>query len=171
MTLAAIQSDDPVLIIENRSLYHGEVQQVNVGGPIQAVGGAAMIRPGRDLTIVSWSAMLFQALEAARQLEQEGIEAEVINARWLNPFDWDAVLSSVRRTGRLLIAHEAVSTGGFGGEIAARVSRDCFGQLRAPVERVATYDSRIPSAPHLQRKLIPDAGRIAACARDMLARC
>lgn len=169
MTLAAVQSNDPVLIIENRGLYHGEAQKVEVDGPLQAVGGAAVMRPGRDLTIVSWSAMLFQALEAARQLEQEGIDAEVINARWLNPFDWEAVLASVRRTGRLLIAHEAVGTGGFGGEIAARVSRDCFGQLRAPVERVATEDCRIPSAPHLQRQLIPDASRIARTARDLMA--
>jgi len=106
--------------------------------------------------------MLFQALAAADQLAEAGVSAEVIDARWLNPFDWNTLMASVRRTGRLVIAHEAVLTGGFGAEVAARVSHELFGELRAPVERVATLDSRIPSAPHLQRALIPDAQQIAA---------
>lgn len=161
MTLSAVRCDDPTLIIENRSLYHGEKQNVTVGGEIAPVGGAEILRSGSDITILSWSAMLFQALTAAERLQELGISAEVINARWLNPFDWDTLLASVRKTGRLLIAHEAVQTGGFGAEVAARVGSELFGRLLAPVARAATQDSRIPSAPHLQRALIPDADRIA----------
>ncbi len=162
MTLAAVACDDPTLVIENRGLYHGEKQKVTVGGAIPRIGGAEVMRAGGDVTILSWSAMLLQALSAADRLQEAGVSAEVINARWLNPFDWDTLLASVRKTGRLVIAHEAVHTGGFGAEVAARVGSSLFGQLRAPVARVAARDCRIPSAPHLQRALIPDAQEIAA---------
>jgi acetoin:2,6-dichlorophenolindophenol oxidoreductase subunit beta len=164
MTLSAVKCDDPTLVIENRSLYHGDKQDLTLAGAIAPVGSAQVMREGCDITLLSWSAMLFQALAAAGRLAESGVSAEVINARWLNPFDWDTLMASVRKTGRLLIAHEAVLTGGFGAEIAARVNSELFGQLRAPVERVATRDSRIPAAPHLQRALIPDAARIAASA-------
>lgn len=161
MTLSAVRCDDPTLVIENRGLYHGDKQKVTMGGAIEPLGGAQVMRPGSDVTLLSWSAMLFQALAAADRLQEAGVSAEVINARWLNPFDWDTLMASVRKTGRLVVAHEAVLTGGFGAEVAARVSRDLFGQLRAPVERVASRDARIPAAPQLQRALIPDAERIA----------
>jgi pyruvate/2-oxoglutarate/acetoin dehydrogenase E1 component len=161
MTLSAVHCNDPTLIIENRSLYHGEKQGVSIDGDIEPIGGAIVMRPGSDVTILSWSAMLFQALSAAERLQEQGISAEVINARWLNPFDWPTLLASARKTGRLVVVHEAVLTGGFGAEVAARVSSELFGQLRAPVERIATQDSRIPSAPHLQRALIPNAESIA----------
>lgn len=168
MTLAAVRCDDPTLIIENRGLYHGDKQRVEIDGPIAPIGGAEILRPGSDITLVTWSAMVFEALAAAEQLQAQGVSAEVINARWLNPFDWDTLLASVAKTGRLLIAHEAVQTGGFGAEIAARVSQARFGTLRAPVARVTTPDSRIPAAPHLQRALIPDGARIAREALQLL---
>jgi len=168
MLLSAIHCDDPTLIIENRGLYHGEKQEVRVGGAIDPIGGATVMRPGTDLTILSWSAMLHQALAAAERLGERGISAEVINARWLNPFDWDTLLASVRKTGRLIVAHEAVITGGFGAEVAARVSSELFGQLRAPVERIGTLDCRIPSAPHLQKALIPDAAQITERAAALM---
>lgn len=162
MTLAAVHCDDPTLIIENRSLYHGNKQQVKVDGDIEPIGGAVVMRPGTDVTILSWSAMLFQALAAADRLAEQGISAEVINARWLNPFDWVALMASVRKTGLLVVAHEAVLTGGFGAEVAARVSSELFRALRAPVERIGALDCRIPAAPHLQREIIPDADWITA---------
>lgn len=168
MTSAAIACNAPTLLIENRGLYHGEVQNVTTGGAIEAVGGSVVMQPGKDVTIMTWSAMLFQALKAARVLEGEGISAEVINARWLNPFDWDTLYASLRKTGRLIIAHEAVLTGGFGAEIATRVNTVLFGMLLAPVKRVATVDSRIPCAPHLQKALIPDAGTITMAARELV---
>lgn len=162
MTLSAVRCNDPTLIIENRSLYHGEKQKVTVGGAIAPIGGAQVMRQGNDVTLLSWSAMLFHALAAAERLQEQGVSAEVINARWLNPFDWDTLMASVRRTGRLVVAHEAVQAGGFGAEVAARVSRELFGHLRAPVERVASRDCRIPAAPQLQRALVPGAEEIAA---------
>ncbi|OVZ62975.1 acetoin dehydrogenase [Pigmentiphaga sp. NML080357] len=171
MLLAAIRSDDPAMIIEHRAMYHGEPQSVELGGPIEEVGGAHIARAGRDLTIVAWGAMLFQALEAAALLAAEGIAAEVVNARWIAPFDWSTLLASVRRTGRLLVVHEANVTGGFGAEIAARVQAELFGHLHAPVQRLGVDDCRIPAAPHLQAALIPDAARIADAARRQVAEC
>lgn len=169
MLLAAIGCDDPTLIIENRALYHGEEQSVVIDGPIESAEGARIAREGQDLTLVTWGPMLYQALAAARQLSAEGIEAEVINARWIAPFDWSALFGSVSRTRRLLVVHEANVSGGFGAEIAARVQRELFGQLAAPVERLGVDNCRMPAAPHLQAALIPDAVRIAERARQLWA--
>jgi pyruvate/2-oxoglutarate/acetoin dehydrogenase E1 component len=169
MLLAAVQCDDPVLIIENRGLYFGTEYDVAVDAPIEAVGGGRIVRAGDDLTIVSWSAMVHRVREAAERLSGEGLGVEVIDARWLNPFDWDVLFASVRKTKRLLIVHEANVTGGFGAEIAARANEELFGTLAAPVRRLGVPDSRIPAAPQLQDALIPNVERIAAAARGMLA--
>ena len=168
MLLAGIVSDDPTLIIENRGLYYENEQAVDVGGPVESVGGARIERAGTDVTILTWSAMLFRALAAAGRLASEGVSAEVVNARWLTPFDWSTLLKSVRKTRRLIVVHEAVVTGGFGAEVSARVSRELFGELVAPVDRLGVPDCRIPSAPHLQAALIPDVDAIAARAREMV---
>jgi pyruvate/2-oxoglutarate/acetoin dehydrogenase E1 component len=157
MTLSAIKCDDPTLLIENRGLYHTGPQTVEIGGPIAAIGGAAVLRPGSDLTILTWGSMLFQALDAAKKLAEVDVSAEVIDARWLNPFDWPTLFASVEGTRRLLIVHEAVVTGGFGAEVSARVSSYLHGKLDAPVARLGVPDCRIPSAPHLQRALVPDS--------------
>jgi pyruvate/2-oxoglutarate/acetoin dehydrogenase E1 component len=162
MTLSAIACDDPTLVIENRGLYHIIAQPVEIGGPIAPVGGAAVRRKGSDLTILTWGSMLFQALDAAEKLAGEDVSAEVIDARWLNPFDWPTLFESVKKTGRLLIVHEAVVTGGFGAEVAARVSSQLHGELEAPVARLGVPDCRIPAAPHLQRVLVPGANAIVA---------
>lgn len=167
MLLAAIHSDDPTLIIENRALYHGEAQNVVIDGPVEPAEGAHVAREGRHLTIVTWGAMLHQALDAAELLLAEGIEAEVINARWIAPFDWATLMRSVRRTRNLLVVHEANVTGGFGAEIGMRVQSELFGQLAAPVERLGVDDCRMPAAPHLQAVLIPNATRIAERARKL----
>lgn len=167
MLLAAIHCDDPTLVIENRALYHGEAQNVVVDGPVERAEGAHVARKGRHLTIVTWGAMLHQAIAAAEQLQAEGIETEVINARWIAPFDWDTLINSVRRTRNLLVVHEANVTGGFGAEIGMRVQSELFGLLAAPVERLGVDDSRMPAAPHLQAALIPDAARIAEWARKL----
>lgn len=167
MLLAAIACNDPTLIIENRGLYHAGDQPVQIDGTIEAVGGALVARPGTDITIVTWGAMLARALEAAETLVAHGVSAEVINARWIAPFDWDSLLASVRKTRSLLVVHEANVSGGFGAEIAARVQSELFGQLRAPVERLGVEDCRMPSAPHLQEALIPDAADIVERARKL----
>ncbi|MBB3180834.1 alpha-ketoacid dehydrogenase subunit beta [Variovorax sp. Sphag1AA] len=167
MLLAAIHCDDPTLVIENRALYHGEPQDVVIDGPVECAEGAHVAREGTNLTIVTWGPMLHQALAAADELKAEGIDAEVINARWIAPFDWRTLMSSVRRTRNLLVVHEANVTGGFGAEIGMRVQSELFGLLAAPVERLGVDDCRMPAAPHLQAALIPDAARIAERARKL----
>jgi pyruvate/2-oxoglutarate/acetoin dehydrogenase E1 component len=170
MLLAAIHSDDPVLVIENRGLYYGEKVEIEVDAPIEDVGGARLAREGKDITIVTWGSMLDTVITAANDLEQaHGLDAEVVNARWITPFDWDLLEASVRKTGRLLIVHEANVTAGFGAEIAARMQKQLFGVLRAPVERLGVPDVRMPAAPHLQKALIPDAAKITEWAVALCA--
>jgi pyruvate/2-oxoglutarate/acetoin dehydrogenase E1 component len=168
MTLAAIKCDDPTLVIENRGLYHGAAQTVEIDREIEAAQGAAITREGTDITIVTWGAMLTQAMDAARQLaDDHGVSAEVINARWLAPFDWKALDASVSKTRRLLIVHEANVTGGFGAEIAARVQEKHYLNLSAPVRRLGAPDVRMPAAPHLQQVLIPGSEQIIVTAVSM----
>ena len=167
MLLAGIASDDPVLIIENRGLYGGPDQPVAVGCPIERPGGAHRLVDGRDLTILSWGAMVLRAVEAAGELGRSGVAAEVINARWLSPFDWESLFASLEKTGRLLVVHEANVTGGFGAEVAARVNERFFGRLAAPVRRLGVPDCRIPAAPHLQAALIPNVSDIVRAAQEL----
>ncbi len=150
MLLSAIAADDPAVVIEHRSLYFGRRAEVSVDGPIAAVGGARVRRAGSDVTLVTWGAMLGAALEAAALLDGEGLSVEVIDARWLAPFDTATVVESVEKTGRLVIAHEANVSGGFGAEIAARIANEALWSLEAPIARVGVPDLRIPAAPVLQ---------------------
>ncbi len=169
MLLTGIACNDPSLIIENRGLYHTLTEPVTLNGPVQSSFDAHITRSGYDLTIVTWGSMLHRVHEAAHALQAEhGINAEVINARWLAPFDWPTLQQSVQKTGRLLIVHEANLTGGFGAEIAARVHAESFTALKKPVIRLATPDIRIPAAPHLQTAVIPDAGSILQKARELV---
>lgn len=168
MLRAAIASDDPVIIIDSRMLYPDRAA-VDVAAPVEPVGGARLLRAGSDVTILSWSRMVKEALAAADQLAAEGCQAEVIDLRWLNPLDFDAIASSVARTSRLVIAHEAVTTGGFGGEIAARVAAECFWDLDGPVLRVGVPDVRLPAAPALQKASIPDASWIVQAVQRLTA--
>lgn len=161
---AAVSSDDPVVVLEARMLYPVK-GEVDVDSPVEDIGGARIVRPGNDLTIVSWSRGVGLALSAAQRLQDEGIDAEVIDLRWLAPWDVTTVTQSVSRTGRLVVVHEANETGGFGAEVAARVTRDCFGVLRAPVERVAPPDVPMPASPALQEAVLPDAERIIEAVR------
>ncbi|MCK9514006.1 MAG: acetoin dehydrogenase [Pigmentiphaga sp.] len=170
MLLSAVACDDPVMVIEHRGLYHGEAADVALEGPIAPVGGARVRRPGSDVTLLSWGAMANRVQEAASVLAAEGIEAEVIDARWVAPMDWQTVLDSVRRTRRLLVIHEANLTGGVGAEVAAVVQERLFGELAAPVRRLATPDLRMPAAPHLQDAAIPDVTGIVAAARELVKR-
>jgi pyruvate dehydrogenase E1 component beta subunit len=165
LLLAAIACDDPAIVIEHRTFYHAQSGEVALGAPIEPVGGARTLRAGHHVTIVAFGPMVQAALDAAGVLAGEGIEAEVIDPRWIAPFDTATVVASVERTGRLVVAHQANVTGGFGAEIAARVAREAFWSLDAPIERVGVPDSRIPAAPGLQQALLPGADDIAAAAR------
>lgn len=161
MLRTAIASDDPTIILETRAMYPSK-SNVSLDGPVEDLGGLRIARSGTDVTVVSWSRMVGEALSAAESLAERKISAEVIDLRWLSPLDFSPVLESVERTGRVVIAHEANLTGGFGAEIAARIAGEGFWLLDAPIERVGAPDVRVPAAPSLNRTLIPDARAIEA---------
>jgi pyruvate dehydrogenase E1 component beta subunit len=155
----SIRSDDPVLFIEHEMLYStkGEVPDDEYLLPL---GVADVKRAGRDVTIVAWSKMLLEALKAAEILSNEGIEAEVVDPRSLDPLDFDTILTSVTRTRRALIAEEGWRNVGVGAEIAARLQEHLFYELDAPVQRVAAADVPTPYARNLERLALPNAQRI-----------
>ncbi|MTD52608.1 alpha-ketoacid dehydrogenase subunit alpha/beta [Amycolatopsis pithecellobii] len=167
MTRAAVASNDPVVLIEARELYQlkGEVY---ADSPTESLGGAVRRREGGDLTIITWGAVLHRVLDAAGQLSEEGIEATVLDLRWLNPLDDEAIFDAVDAgNGRVLIVHEANLTGGFGAEIASRIQSARFDQLTAPIERLGARDTRLPAAGALQQALVPTASTITDAARRL----
>jgi len=155
----SIRSDDPILFIEHEMLYstRGEVPEEEYLLPL---GVAEVKRPGRDITIVAWSRMALEALKAAEMLAGEGIEAEVVDPRTLDPLDMDTILTSVARTRRVVIAEEGWRNVGMGAELAARIQEHLFYDLDAPVQRVAAADVPTPYARNLERLALPDADRI-----------
>jgi 2-oxoisovalerate dehydrogenase E1 component len=165
---AAIRDPNPVIVIENRALY-GRRQARCAENHIVPIGRAAVVRPGRDLTIVSVSRMVHESLQAATELAQLGVEAEVVDLRTIVPLDWPTVFESVTRTSRLLIAHEAVTDFGIGAEIAARVADELFWALDAPIRRVGAPYTPAPYAPSLEREWMPSAATIVAAARELIA--
>jgi 2-oxoisovalerate dehydrogenase E1 component len=166
MVRAAVADDDPVVLFEARALYQRK-QVVRLGGEREGVGGAKTRREGGDVAILSWGPMALAAEEAADQLAGRGVEATVVDLRWLAPLDDDAIAAAVKRTNRVLIAHEANLTGGFGAEIAARIGERHFGDLDAPVKRVGAPDVRLPPTPALQAALLPSTDSIAEAAERL----
>jgi pyruvate dehydrogenase E1 component beta subunit len=165
---AAIRCDDPVVFMEHKNLWplEGEVAGEDEVG---VFGKARHVREGKDLTIVSWSAAVHTCEAASRALAGEGIETDLFDLRTLWPWDRDAVLASVERTGRLLVAHEAVSVAGFGAEIAATVAENLHSALKAPVKRLAAPRIPISYAPTLEDEVRVTEAMIAAAARALVA--
>lgn len=151
---AAIQSDNPVLYFENKILYKekGEVPEIADEVPY-TIGKAKVVREGKDVTIVSYSIGMKNALAAADQLAKEGIEAEVIDLITLSPWDKECVIASVKKTHRLCIVHEAVKQGGFGAEVAATVAEECMEYMDAPILRYGAPFCPIPFAPTLEKRV------------------
>jgi 2-oxoisovalerate dehydrogenase E1 component beta subunit len=166
---AAIRDSNPVVFCENKFLYRRVKERLPAGDHLVPLGRARTARAGRDLTFVAYGAAVWLALEAADELAREGVEAEVIDLRTLVPLDEAAVLESVRRTSRCVVVHEAQTTGGFGGEIAARVAERAFAWLDAPIARVGYPDRPSPYARALEQALMPDRARLVAAAREVLA--
>ncbi len=164
---AAIRSSDPVVYMEHKDLW-GLEEDLADDEPPAALGSARIVCEGGDTTAVSWSAAVHTVRAAALELAKEGVSLEVIDLRTLWPWDRDTVLASVRKTGRLVVAHEAVSVGGFGAEIAAVVSEALFGSLKAPVRRLGAPRVPIPYAKPLEDMLRVDAAAIAAAVRAQL---
>jgi pyruvate/2-oxoglutarate/acetoin dehydrogenase E1 component len=169
---SAIRDNNPVLFFEHKFLYRRIKEDVSPGaGTDDAIplGQAVVRRSGRDLTIVTYSAMVHASLQAADTLAQEGIEAEVVDLRTLAPLDRDTIFDSVRRTSKLLVVHEDVRTGGLAGEIAALVTEKLFGELDGPIRRVTGLDTPVPFSPPLEEYFLPSAVKIAAAARELAA--
>jgi pyruvate/2-oxoglutarate/acetoin dehydrogenase E1 component len=174
---AALRDDDPVLVFEHKLLYGAkgrETGSLNRQAYVPAesfelpVGQARIRRVGSDVTIVATFTELYTALELAEELAAEGIEVEVIDPVWLSPFDWGTLEASVRKTGRLVIAHEAHVTGGWGAEVSARIAASLFGQLRAPVQRIGSRDIPVPFSPPLEAAVLPQRQHIEAAVRSAL---
>lgn len=164
---SAIRSDDPVVFIEHKALY-GTKGEVPDGEFLVPFGGARVAREGSDVTIVSYSRMVLYALEAAEKLEkEEGVSAEVVDLRTLNPLDMATVLDSVRKTGRALVASEAHRTCGFAAEVASRIMEGCFAFLKEPVARVTAKDVPVP-ATLLEKLSIPDSEEIRRVAYSLV---
>jgi acetoin:2,6-dichlorophenolindophenol oxidoreductase subunit beta len=168
LLLSAVACDDPTLVIEARGLYNGEREEVRIGGDIAPIGGSRLRHQGSDLTIVTWGAPSRLVTSAVESLAAEGIGADLIEAVWLAPFDTDAVVDSVARTGRLLVVHEANVTGGFGAEVLARVVESGV-PLRTPPRRLGLPDLRVPAAPHLSATVLPTADGVVAAARRLVS--
>ena len=165
---ASILSDNPVLFLEHKALYgvKGDVPDELFTLPL---GRAHVARPGRDVTIVATMKMVVDALAAAEELAQDGIEVEVIDLRTLRPWDQPTVLASVAKTGRAVVAMEGPRLGGPAAEISATISETLFGKLRAPVQRLGALDAPIPMAPVLEQALLPGRKEVVAALRAVLA--
>ncbi|MBW6395175.1 MAG: alpha-ketoacid dehydrogenase subunit beta [Thermus sp.] len=165
---SAIRSEDPVLYLEHKALYprKGPVLE---GEYLVPLGRAEVVRPGTDLTLISYSLTLHKALEAAELLAGEGVQAEVVDLKTLYPLDWDTLLASVERTGRAVVAHEGWRFLGPGAEIAATLEERLWGKLKAPVARVGAAHVPIPFSPPLERRVLPQVEDILKAAKEVLA--
>ena len=164
---AAIADPNPVVFVENKTLYFRREDVAAERAPVQ-LGRAAIARPGADVTIVALSRLVPESLAAADELAAEGIEAEVIDPRTLVPLDLAAIVESVARTHRLVVAHEAVAHGGFGAEIAAQVQAAAFDELDAPVARVGAPFAPVPFSPPLEDAYLPGRADVAAAVRALV---
>ena len=159
LLLAAIRNPDPVIFLEPKRIYRLTKQQVEDNGEALPIGRCFTLRQGDDVTLVSWGASVHETLQVAQQLEQDGIEAEVIDVASIKPLDIDTILTSVEKTGRCVIIHEAAKTCGVGAEIAAQINEHLFGAMLAPVQRVTGYDTVMPYF-QLEKEYIPSVQRI-----------
>lgn len=164
---AAIRDPDPVLYLEHKFLYRRIKEDVPEGDLVVPIGQARLARPGRHLSVISYAAMLHVALEAAEAAAGEGIEVEVLDLRTLLPLDEDAILATARKTGKVIVLHEATRTGGPGGEVAALVAERAFEWLDAPVVRVAPPDTPVPYAPTLEEFFLPNAEKLGQAIRAL----
>ncbi len=165
----AIRSDDPVLFLEHKHLYRQAHNKGLYPGPDYMIpfGKAARVREGQHVTLVTFGALVHRSLMAAKQVSAEsGIEADVLDLRTLNPYDWNAIAESVERTGRVVVAHEDSISWGYGAEIAARIAGELFEHLDAPVKRVGALDTFVGYNPALEDAILPQVSTVAAALRE-----
>jgi pyruvate dehydrogenase E1 component beta subunit len=162
-----IRQEDPVIFLEHESLY-GVKGEVPDGEHLVPLGQAHVMREGKDVTLISYSKCVYDAMAAAEALENEGIDAEVIDLRTLNPLDLNTMVESVKKTGKAIVIYEGCRTGGAGAEIAAQIYEAAFDHLDAPVERIATLDTPMPYNARLERAALPSAADIVKAAERLM---
>ncbi|HEU5410970.1 MAG TPA: alpha-ketoacid dehydrogenase subunit beta [Candidatus Acidoferrales bacterium] len=164
---SAIRDNNPVLFFEHKFLYRRIKEELPADDYTVPIGKAIVRREGRDLTIVTYAAMMHTSLEAAEELAKEGIDAEIVDLRTLLPLDKEAILQSVKKTNKLLIVHEDTKTGGIAGEIAAVACEGAFEDLDGPILRVTAKDSPVPFSPPLEERFLPNKNDVLAAAREL----
>jgi 2-oxoisovalerate dehydrogenase E1 component beta subunit len=165
---AAIRDDDPVLFFEHKYLYRRIKDDVPEQDYVVPIGKAVLRREGKDASIVTFGAMVHTALEAASTLASQGVQVEIVDLRSLAPLDRDAILTSVAKTSRVLLLHEATRTGGIGGELAAIIAEEAFEYLDAPVMRLASVDTPVPYAPSLEAAFLPNTEKVVAAVKRLV---
>ena len=163
----SIRCDDPVLFLEHKHLYRQTYNKGAYPGPDYMVpfGKAAIVREGSDVVVFTWGALVQRSLLAAQQAEKDGVSVAVVDLRTIIPYDWETISALTRRTNRVIIAHEDQLTGGFGGEIAARIADELFEHLDAPVKRVAALDCPVAYSPVLEEVILPGSADVLAAIR------
>jgi len=167
----AIRCDDPVLFLEHKHLYRQPYNRSPYPGPDFTIpfGRARVVREGTDVSIITYGAVVHRAEVAAAQLHREGVSVEIIDLRSLAPFDWEAIAATVRKTNRVIVAHEDMLSWGYGAEIAARISDQLFDELDAPVRRVAAMDTFCAYQPKLEDEILPQVHHLTAAIRELIA--
>ena len=168
----AIRCDDPVIFLEHKNLYRSVFGRGRYPGPEYTIpfGKAAIVKPGKDLTVITYGAVVPRALEAARRMEREkGIDVELIDLRSLTPYDWEAIATSVKKTSKVIVAHEDMRSWGFGAEIAARIGDELFHDLDAPVRRVGAMDTFCGYQPLLEDAILPQSEHLFQAMSELAA--
>jgi 2-oxoisovalerate dehydrogenase E1 component beta subunit len=166
---AAIRDDNPVIFYEHKFLYRRIKEKVSEQDYVVPIGKAVVRRTGTDIAVITYGAMVWTALDAARELEKEGLSLEVVDLRSLLPYDEETVLASARKCSKVILLHEDTRTGGMAGELAALIAEKAFEDLDGPIVRVTAPDTPVPFAPPLEEYFLPNAQRVAEAARKLAA--
>lgn len=166
---AAIRDPDPVLYFEHKYLYRRIKEDLPTEDFVVPIGKAALRREGSDLSIITYGAMVYKALEAAEELAKDGVDVEVLDLRTILPLDEEAILATAKKTSKVIVLHEATMTGGPGGEVVARIAEKAFEYLDGPIVRIAPPDTPVPYSPPLEEAFLPQTHDIVAAARKLAA--
>jgi pyruvate/2-oxoglutarate/acetoin dehydrogenase E1 component len=166
---AAIRDPDPVLYFEHKYLYRRIKEDLPTEDFVVPIGKAALRREGDDLSIITYGAMVYKALEAAEELAKDGISVDVLDLRTILPLDEEAILKTAKKTSKVIVLHEATMTGGPGGEVVARIAEKAFEYLDGPIVRIAPPDTPVPYSPPLEEAFLPQTSGIVAAARKLAA--
>ncbi len=164
---AAIRDDNPVIFYEHKFLYRRIKEEIPEQDYVVPIGKAAVRRQGMDIAVITYGAMVWTALDAARELEKEGLSLEVVDLRSLLPYDEETVLASVRKCSKVILLHEDTRTGGMAGELAALIAEKAFADLDGPIVRVTAPDTPVPFSPPLEEYFLPNAAKLVEAARKL----